>query len=355
MRPIVRAIDAGRWNIKFVVADNGEEIKCMHFPSEAYPSETDMKTEVPALKRKTVGIPVDGLTYEVGPDAHLAADVFNAKVLQHDAYFETAEYLALVRGAMHFMKVAQIDLLIVGLPVATFKVPKWVAALERKMAGQHDLGKGRVVTVKEVRVLAQPTGALLHYGQAHNRLAEMRQEKSLVIDAGARTFDWIVTLGMQQIENKSHSLNLGMFDVLHKIAEGISRNTGTQFRAFELLDAALRGGKNPVIFQKEYDITQHLPLARKTAEHAVAEMLHFVGDASDIKNIILVGGGAFFFKKAVIQAFPRHKIHELKDALYANVKGYQIAGRAALMQSAPENAARGSKEAGQLEERHAER
>ncbi|HEY8102692.1 MAG TPA: PRTRC system protein D [Burkholderiaceae bacterium] len=330
MGSLVRAVDAGRGNIKFVVGDEGEEIKCMHFPSEAYPMEKERSSDGLGTRYKSVAVPISGLLYEVGPDAHLAADVFNAKVLQHDAYFETSEYLALVRGALHYMKVDHIDLLVVGLPVATFKAPKSIAALEKKMAGQHDLGKGRTVTVDKVQVLAQPTGALMYYGKIHNRLKELRGEKSLIIDPGARTFDWIVTQGMQQIEGKSHSLNRGMFDVLQKIAEGISGNTGTQFREFSLIDAALRGGKNPVVFQQEYDISGHLPMARKVPEHAVAEMQHYVGDASDIRNIIIVGGGAFFFKKAIKAAFPKHKIHELKDALYANVKGFQLAGRSIL-------------------------
>ncbi len=327
MAAIVRAIDAGRGNTKFVASDDGQEMKCSHFPSEAYPSEKERSDEGIGGKRKTIGIPIDGLFYEVGPDVHLAADVFNAKVLQHDAYYETAEYLALVRGALHYMKVEQIDLLVLGLPVATFKVPGRVTALEKKMTGKHDLGKGRTVVVRKVKVLAQPTGALMHYGKVHNRWAELRKEKSLIIDPGARTFDWIVTQGMQQIESKSHSLNRGMFDVLQKIADGISMKTGSQFRGFELIDTALRGGKKPIVFQQEYDISSHLPMARKVAEHAVAEMLHYVGDASDIKNIILVGGGAFFFKKAIKDAFPKHQIHELKDALYANVKGFQLTGR----------------------------
>src|SRR5205823_12663423 len=77
---------------------------------------------------------------------------------------------------------------------------------------------------------------------------------------------------------------------------------------------------------QEYDLSKHLPLARKIAEQAIGEMLHYVGDASDIKNIMLVGGGSFFFKKAIKEAFPKHRIHELKDALYANVKGFQLAG-----------------------------
>jgi hypothetical protein len=39
---------------------------------------------------KTIGIPIDGLIYEVGLDVHLAADVFNAKQM-HERYSETPE------------------------------------------------------------------------------------------------------------------------------------------------------------------------------------------------------------------------------------------------------------------------
>ena len=60
-----------------------------------------------------------------------------------------------------------------------------------------------------------------------------------------------------------------------------------------------------MIFQEEYDLSKHLPLARKVAEQAIGEMLHYVGDASDIKNIILVGGGSFFFKKAINREYYR--------------------------------------------------
>jgi len=51
-----------------------------------------------------------------------------------------------------------------------------------------------------------------------------------------------------------------------------------------------------------------------------------VQDGNDIDQIILGGGGAFFFKHVIQQAFPRHKLTELKDALYANVIGFQLAG-----------------------------
>jgi plasmid segregation protein ParM len=326
MDPVVRAVDIGFGNTKYVTASSqaGGQVKCAHFPSVAYATDHDAAPDPMGGRRRTVSIPIGGLTYEVGPDVHLAADVFNATQM-HEHYSETPEYLALLRGALHYMRQDEIDLLIVGLPVAAFKARKR-AALEKLVVGSHDLGHGRCVRVHHVRVVPQPLGALMHYGHLHNRLGELRRERNLVVDPGARTFDWLVTQGMQLVEKKSHSVNRGMFDVLAAIAGGISRATNTQFREYDLIDVSLRTGKNPVIFQKEYDLAKHLPLAFKVAEQAVGEMLHYVSDGSDINNIILVGGGALFFKEAIKKAFPRHKLLEVKDALYANVKGFQLAG-----------------------------
>jgi len=42
---------------------------------------------------------------------------------------------------------------------------------------------------------------------------------------------------------------------------------------------------------------------------------------------VLVGGGAFLFRKAVKAAFLKHRIHEVKEPLFANVRGFQIAGQ----------------------------
>jgi len=326
MEPVVRAVDVGRGNTKYIAGFKNSEPLCAMFPSQAYPCEAAYELDGWGTSRKTVSIPVDGLFYEVGPDVHLAADVFNSNVLQHDRYTETPEYLALVLGALHYMQVDAIDLLIVGLPVATFKLKRHVAALERRLAGEHEMGKGRKIQVRRVKAIAQPAGALMYYGLMQNRVAQLRKERSLIVDPGRRTFDWIVTQGMQQIDKRSHSVPRGMHDVLHALVDGISRNTGTHFREYEMVDTALRTGKKLIIYQKEYDLSQHLPLARKVPEQAVAEMMHYVGDAGDIRNIIQVGGGAFFYKPALKSSFPNHTIHELKDPIFANVKGFQFAG-----------------------------
>jgi plasmid segregation protein ParM len=47
-----------------------------------------------------------------------------------------------------------------------------------------------------------------------------------------------------------------------------------------------------------------------------------VQDGSDIDNVILSGGAAFFFREAIRSAFPHHDLQESDDGLYANVRGF---------------------------------
>ncbi|MGA7951722.1 MAG: PRTRC system protein D, partial [Thiobacillaceae bacterium] len=217
-----------------------------------------------------------------------------------------------------------IDLLVVGLPVAAFTAKK--AALEKAMSGQHDVGGGRTVTVRKALAVAQPQGALVYYASLHQKLKAIEHEQSLIIDPGARTFDWLVAKGMRLVQKKSHSINRGMFDVLQAIATEISEDIGTPYRDFDAIDIALRTGKSPMIYQKPYDMTRLMPIARTIAQQAVSSMMQWIEASYSFQNIILVGGGTFLFKRAVKEAFPKHKIHEIKEPMYANVKGFQIAG-----------------------------
>lgn len=324
MEMIVRAVDVGSGNTKFVTGVAGAEIRCTSFPSVAYPSSGEAPHWPASERRKTVCIPVGPLYYEVGPDVGLAADTFRAKQL-HDDYTESPEYLALLRGALSQMKVSHIDLLIVGLPVALFSLKK--AALEKAMTGSHPVGNGKTVTVAKAMAIAQPQGALVHYAAEHEKMATIGTEQSLVIDPGSRTFDWLITRGMRLVQKQSNSINRGMSDVLRLLAAEISKDIGTPYRDYDAIDLALRTGKAPVIFQKPYDMKRHLPLAESVAQQAVSTMRQWIETPESLQNIILVGGGAFLFKKAVKAAFPKHRIHEVKEPMFANVRGFQIAGQ----------------------------
>ncbi|MCK7581222.1 MAG: hypothetical protein MZV65_40015 [Chromatiales bacterium] len=182
MDAIVRAIDVGYGNTKYVTQAEGGSIRCAHFASAA-PATAGQPGAALGDKRRTLGIAIGDLTYEVGPDAHLAAEVYQTRQM-HDGYCETPEYLALTRGALGFMKIERIDLLVLGLPVATYKTRR--ASLERRMKGLHALDKGRGVLVERVKVVAQPQGALMLFGVQSNRIDQINHERNLVIDAGAR-------------------------------------------------------------------------------------------------------------------------------------------------------------------------
>ena len=323
MEMIVRAVDVGFGNTKYVTGCSADGIRCASFPSVAYPSARDLSNAPTTERRKTVAVPIDGLFYEVGPEVNLAADTFRATQM-HDRYTDTPEYAALLRGALSLMKLDYIDLLVVGLPVAAFAAKK--GALEKAMFGIHEVGGGRAVTVRQALAVAQPQGALVYYASLHQKIQTIANEQSLIIDPGARTFDWLVTRGMRLVQKKSHSINRGMFDIAQAIASEISEDIGTPYRDFDAIDLALRTGKNPVIYQKTYDISRLMPIAQTIARQAVSSMMQWIDASYSFQNIILVGGGAFLFKKAVKQAFPKHTIHEVKDPMYANVKGFQIAG-----------------------------
>lgn len=194
------------------------------------------------------------------------------------------------------------------------------------MTGKHEVGHGRTVMVCKALAVAQPQGALVYYAPLHQKLQAIENEQSLVIDPGARTFDWLVARGLRLVQKKSHSINRGMFDILQAIATEISDDIGTPYRDFDAIDTALRTGTSPVIYQKPYDMARLMPIARTIAQQAVSSMRQWIEAAYSFQNIILVGGGAFLFKKAVKDAPPKYKIHEIKDPIFANVKGFQIAG-----------------------------
>jgi len=324
MSPIIRAIDVGHKNVKTVI-ETDDEIVCRVFPACAPVATGRDLSDAFGRKRQTMLVDVDGLSYEVGPDALLAANVAPAHNMDDD-YCLSDEYLALVRGALAYMKLAAVDLLVVGLPVTTFEMRK--AALSKRLTGEHPIRDGKLVLVNEVKVLAQPHGALIDYALSDARTQALRSQRNLIIDCGARTFDWLVTQGLKIVDQRSHATDRGMYDVLHILAAEIGKRFNSQYHDYERLDVALRTRTNPLVFGKEYDLAPHLPLAKKIAQEAVTVMRRYVQDGSDIDNIIVSGGAAFFFKDALRLAFPHHEIHEGRDGLYANVRGFARYGLA---------------------------
>ena len=323
MNMAVCAVDVGFGETKYVKRSQNGNIDCDHFPSQAIYSPTESVTNGLGGKRKTVCVPIDNHFYEVGPEVELAADRLRAWRL-HDGYTETDDYRALTAGALHFMKADVVDLLVLGLPVAQYMAKR--GQLERAMTGAFDLGRKRKIVVKKVLVVAQPQGALMHYASTTGRLSEVLQSRSLVIDAGSRTFDWLVTRGTRVVPNMSHSVNRGASDVQRTIARAISKDIGAEYTDYQAIDMALRSGKSLRIFQKPYDLKHFDKTVQTIAEQAVDLMCEHLENTYSFDHVLLAGGASFMFKKVVKQRFPKLTIQEMKDPIYANVKGFLIFG-----------------------------
>ncbi len=324
MDKVVRAVDVGSGNVKYVTAARGAEIECASFPSIAYGSSGPTPSWPAGERLRTMSIPVGPMYYEVGPDVALVRDGYRARHL-HDGYAETPEYLALLRGALRMMKVPRIHLLVMGLPVNLFRQGK--RALEKLAIGEHDLGDHHKVVVERAATVPQPQGALVHYASMADKMETIGKEVSLVVDPGMRTFDWAYCEGMRMLTKLSGSERRGMADIAISIARDLSNQLRRPYEDLDTIDLALRTGKAPVIYQQEINLDRHLRVAQQVADGAVASMRQAVGEQGRIRNIVLTGGGAPFYRKALKKAFHLHRIEELKDPLFANVRGFQMAGQ----------------------------
>ena len=326
MSLVIRAIDVGYSWTKYVVeGDRVDQIRCRAFPSVA-PRASGRDLALDGLaQRQTVQIAIDGVVFEVGPEAPLVQDVVQA-LPHHDRYIHTPEYLALVRGALRLMHVDHVDLLVVGLPVALFGPQH--EALEAHLLGTHELGAGTALAVGAVRVLAQPVGALFSAAIEHPSLQHLQRARILLVDAGWRTLDWVVTNGGRILDKRTDSVAKSLFDVVDAIGRAIGRDLGVQLGAADhaRIDDALRRKEPLRVCGRSIALEPYLPLGQQVADEAVTALRRLVLDGTDVDHIVLAGGGTFFFADAVARAYPGHPLTPVPDAFYANCRGFQIAG-----------------------------
>ena len=331
--PVVRAIDVGYGNTKYSSLIGAGDIQCGVFPSLAPQASAgpDLASGL-MQKRNTVVVDVEGVKYEVGKDARLAQDATHGRVLDPD-YSMTAAHMALIKGALYYMGQPRIDLLVLGLPVNTFK--KYEKQLAERVIGQHTVPartkdgemKESSVEVANCRVIPQPIGAFFDYSLRAGTYERMRSQTNLLIDIGYYTLDWIVAEGVKMNNSRSDALNGGMSAVLRTMADAIGSELGEQITDLSLLEDAIRTGANPYFYGKEFDITEHKKLGKAKAEQFVSVLVNKVGSSMDISNIILAGGGASFFHDVLADKFPRHEIITTRDPVFANVRGFQRAGQ----------------------------
>jgi plasmid segregation protein ParM len=336
---IARAIDIGYGSTKFTVSDGmgGQDIECRMFPSVAPVASKDSIDKY-LDKKDSVIVDVDGEFYEVGTDAMLAMPSNAARNLDLD-FVRRASYMALAKGAMHYMGVPRIDHLVIGLPVSSMKA--LADAVKAKFVGKHQL-PGKTITVENVECVPQPVGGLLDYASRHQLMKQVESSTQLLIDPGYFTLDWLVVHGRKMAAVRSGAANnAGMAAIVRAIAEKLTTRirerdglaADVTESVLQRIDEALRTGREFRFNGKAEPLEGYLGAARHVIDDGLAKLRARVGALSDVDSIVLVGGSAHVYERAVCDAFPGYDIRIAKEPVFANVRGFQLLANKAAKQT----------------------
>lgn len=331
-QPVVRAIDVGFGNVKFTLGFDtvNREVLCDMFPSLAPKSHFgDLGTH--GCDRDTVQIKIDGRTYEVGKDVAHATSMTDSRTME--IMFPTKpEYLALVRGALHYMGEAEIDMLVVGLPVSS--IASLGQQLKAKMIGDHDVG-GRIVTVKNCLVVPQPVGGLWDYAVRGNGGAQLQEATTLIVDPGWFTLDWVVATNMKLMQARAGSANnFGMGAILRAVGQSLAKHIAQRDgKAWDLteqmimkIDRGLRGDMHVNVLQRRESLEPHLEAGRQIMRSGMDILVNSIGSKSDIDAALTVGGPAKLYVPVLCEYFGAGAVRHAVNPVYANVRGFHVMG-----------------------------
>lgn len=324
MNTTIRAVDVGYGNTKYSLSHSREgEIPCGVFASIVAPAMDGDLSDGAIARRNTAVIHINGCDYEVGPDAELVTGAHAARVL-HSEFLGTSEYIALLRGALRYMELETIDLLVVGLPVSY--ISNKAAALRSLAEGTHVLSPTHSVHVVKALVLAQPLGGLAYHAMTRGLYGRFLQTRNLIVDPGYYTVDWLTTKGLQPLPKRCGSFAGGVHAVTRAVARAVANEERIPLDELPLLDAALRDGYLTLFGRRTPLQPRHLEMARSVTEEAAHAIANSVGAGRDIEAILLVGGGANLYREALAQRFARHSVQIVREPVLANVRGFQLIG-----------------------------
>ena len=339
----VRAIDVGYFSTKFSLGRKAHALNALStslFPSIAPRVRSEISPSATGQGDRDVTIiSINGCHYCVGRDASLSAAGVEPREILGD-YCLSEKYLALSRGAMHYMAqdvLTSSELLIrnlvVGLPLNNYVKHK--DFLTSRLTGEHllapDASKpwegNRRVVVENVYVTVQPQGAVSHYTATHG--ISLGDHSILVIDPGGGTLDWYVVKGGRSNWERSGAHPKSMLACAYAVADAIDPTWRDNIEVVNRIDKALR--EKASFFRaggKEHRLANFKNEVDAVLLESTEKMLASVGSLSDLDLILFSGGGAGVYFDFFLRKHPEFastmKMGE--EPVYSNVKGFHVLG-----------------------------
>lgn len=318
------AIDLGHGHTKYSCSLDGVT-HYLEFPSVAVPViSSDFEAKGSQVSRaRALTVEANGKLYLVGPDApslqtHVGGRLLDPSFSQGDGY------KALMKVALAHMGKPFIGVLSLGLPLTTFRLygahlrQAWSGAIE--VPDPENPGLTKWVEIRQVLVLPQPIGALAAASQ-DGAIVPSRGH-TLIVDVGYFTCDWVLTTSDKTIlHSRSGALQGGIAAVVRQLTAGLEREVRRPIQNTAMIELALREGGSVQLFGKEYPLAMFRDQTDATVDAMVAEMVYRLGDCSDIRQVLVAGGGGHLFQGAISRKLGM-PAYVLPDPQFANVRGF---------------------------------
>lgn len=322
----VLGLDIGYSNVKMCFGTPSKYPSSMIFPAgaglaENFPRQMGKKSAVTTVT-------IDGEQWITGVNP--ARFEMASRVL-HTNYPSTREYKALFYSALARAGLAEIDVLVTGLPVDQYLSDAEKRSLEAVLTGEHQIAPKRKVVVKKAVVIPQPIGAYLDMISSiedDKEATRVERSRVLTIDPGFFSLDWAMVRENAFQKNASDTSKLASSVILDEAASMISTEFGGLFPKEDLEDAIQQGFDTVLVGADEVDYSEYLKKAsNKVSEDAMKPLLQSLRtEISGVNIVLLAGGGANFYLDTVKTYFPKAKVMVSSEPVLANARGFYVYG-----------------------------
>lgn len=222
---------------------------------------------------------------------------------------------------------ADIDICVSGLPVSWYAEDK--DEHKKALLGDTEYRRGngpwRTISIAKVLVIPQPLGTLLYLAYSEEDIAVREAIKNHyltgVIDVGHFTTDCITVKGADYLTpiHRSFSIPRGISRLHGDLRQILFQAYRVEMDAMEI-DAVLRKGSIRIKGKEE-----KLPLedaVRSLCTEIMAEVQSHWGEALDLDQVIVTGGGASMMFPCIQEVYS-HATSVIRPE-EANVRGYEV-------------------------------
>ncbi len=321
----VLGIDIGYSNLKLAYGPKGAYPQTVLRPAGAAPADRFGARFDGREHDDFLRVLVDGEEYVAGVSAD-RAELWSRSL--HADYHAGPSYQALFRAGLLLSGMRHVDMLVTGLPVSQYLDDARRHSVERLMKGAISITPGSHAMVDQVKVIPQPIGGLLDY--ISQERVDLEDARVLVIDPGFFSVDWVVVAHKTLQRSSSGTSQNAPTVVLEEACKLIGREMGAEVST-ETLENAVRNGRPSVlVLGRRVELSPYLANASRTVGAVIADSIQksMRTESQMADLVVLVGGGADFFREAIQEAFPRLHVVTPNEPVFSNARGFWMMGSA---------------------------